>query len=75
MDTTEILAQIDKEITSLQQAKAILVGTRAGATVGRPKQVQTTGSPKRAMSPEGKAKIAAAQKARWAKFREAAKKI
>jgi hypothetical protein len=80
MDTTSILKQIDAQISQLQQAKAILTGTSAKNGVGRPKAIssaskQVAGKPaKREMSAEGKAKVAAAQKARWARARKAAKK-
>jgi len=70
MNTNDILAAIDQHITQLQQARALLAGNESmGAPTG-----------KRTMSPEGRARIAAAQKARWAakrtpaKFSEAAAK-
>jgi hypothetical protein len=55
-----ILVQLDSEIAKLEQAKALLTTdkTPAKAASGRPK--------KRQMSPEGRARIAAAQKKRWA---------
>jgi hypothetical protein len=70
MDIQEILAQIDAEIARLQQVKSILSGSTTTAKLGRPKARHNVGSPvaaKRTMSPEGRARIAAAQKARWAK--------
>ena len=63
--TNEILASIDSEISVLKQARALLTGTNNGArAVGRPKKRKFT------MSAEGRAKIAAAQRARWAKQKE-----
>jgi hypothetical protein len=85
MDTNTIIAQIDAEISRLQQAKAILsVVTDSTALapkrlVVRPKKLATVAaivSVKKTggMSAEGKARIAAAQKARWAKVRRTAEK-
>jgi hypothetical protein len=83
MDTQEIIAQIDFEIARLQQAKTLLSGTTAAnhtahKKLGRPAKARLTiAAPiaaKRTMSPEGRARIAAAQKARWAKQRKSTKK-
>jgi hypothetical protein len=83
MHTASILLAIDEQITKLQEAKAILAGVNTPATrkPGRPPKVvsATLASPvetaakseaRPAMSAEGRAKIAAAQKARWAKARK-----
>jgi hypothetical protein len=76
MDTNQIIAQIDTEIARLQAVKGILSGTTI-TKVKRGKKAKTAPKPvivkKRTMSPEGRAKIAAAQKARWAKTKKAAK--
>jgi hypothetical protein len=77
MDTKEIIAQIDSEIARLQEARSILsntTGTKAkrGPNKARLAIVPVI-SPKRTMSAEGRARIAAAQKARWAKAKRAAK--
>lgn len=78
MNTENIISQIDAEISRLQQAKTILAGISTSKLVGRSSgsNIKTiTAKPdKRGMSAEGKAKIAKAQKARWAKVRKAAKK-
>lgn len=78
MDTATIISQIDAEISRLQQAKTILAGVSVKKLVGRPvgsRQKAISPKPaKRPMSAEGRAKIAEAQKARWAKVRKAAKK-
>ncbi len=75
MNMNEILSAIDTEISKLQQARAILTGysdpiaapTKRGP--GRPKKISSEPakkSAKRVMSEEARAKIAAAQKKRWA---------
>ncbi|CAN5468177.1 hypothetical protein BH10ACI4_BH10ACI4_25190 [soil metagenome] len=72
MDNLDIIiAQIDEQIASLQAAKAALQGTteaspKRGRPVGRPKGSTTTKKQRKPMSAEGRARIVAAQKARWA---------
>jgi hypothetical protein len=79
MDTTEIIARIDSEIARLEQVKGILSGTTATTTIKakrgpKPKSAPTPiTAKKRVLSPEARGRIAAAQKARWAKVRKAAK--
>lgn len=75
---TEILALIDAEIAQLQQARAALTGTQASATKrgpGRPPKAAsaTVAKKKRKMSPEGRARLVAAVKARWARQKKAGK--
>ena len=71
METQDILAQIDAEIGRLQQVRAILTGT---AKNGRKNKIAAKSAPKkRPLSPEARARIAAAQKARWAKARKTPK--
>lgn len=67
METTEILREIDSEIARLQQARELLSGGGTGARVGRR-------SGKRVLSPEARARIAAAQRKRWAKQKSSAGK-
>ena len=55
--------QIREQIESLQQKLDALLG---GPTSTSPKK--KVGTTKRTVSPEGRAKMAAAQKARWAKI-------
>jgi hypothetical protein len=80
LDTQNIIQEIDSEISRLEQAKAILSGTAVTRSPGRPKRaesvIQTVAAepPKRVMSAEGKARIAAAQKLRWAKSKRADRK-
>jgi hypothetical protein len=70
MDTTEIIQTIDAEIARLERARALLNGHTSTPKRGRPASLKTVATPKpqrRTMSAEGRARIAAAQKARWAK--------
>jgi hypothetical protein len=74
MDTTDIVAGIDAEIARLQQARALLSGTTTKIK-GRKPVKATSGAktkPRRQISAEGRARIAAAQKARWAKAKKKA---
>ena len=72
-----ILSTIDTEIAKLRQARALLAGVSvASAEPDAPRRGRPKGSKnaakvapvkaKRTMSAEGKARIAAAQKKRWA---------
>jgi hypothetical protein len=62
MDTEALVAELDAEIRRLQQVRALLTGHTAPLKRGRP-----PGTKRRTMSPEGRARIVAAQKLRWAK--------
>ena len=77
MNTNEILQAIDEQIALLQQARNLLVndesakrGSVASKKIAAPAKDATP--KRRTMSEEGKARIAAAQKARWAKQHAAA---
>jgi hypothetical protein len=84
MDVSAIISSIDSELSRLQQARALLAGPVAPIKRrGRPKNSETKPAPpkpakkvakKRTMSPEGRARVAAAQKARWAAVKSGAKK-
>jgi len=78
MAIQDIVSEIDAEILRLQQVRSLLTGTHpvAKAKLGRPVGVKSSKKTeaKRTLSPEARAKIAAAQKLRWAKFKKAAKK-
>jgi hypothetical protein len=67
MDTAQLISEIDSEIFRLQHARALLAG---GHTVNRAKPRGA----KRILSAEARARIAAAQRKRWAKQKAAAKK-
>jgi hypothetical protein len=68
MNTKTILAEIDTEIQRLQQVRALINGrsVKNGASIATVKSP----SKKHTMSTEGRARIAAAQRARWAKARK-----
>ncbi len=85
MEVSRILAEIDAQISKLQQARQLLSGVegvkRSGP--GRPKGSKnsvssappTSSSPKkRKLSPEGRKRIADAMKRRWAERKKAAAK-
>jgi hypothetical protein len=65
METRQIIAELDKEITLLQTVRALLSGSSNKARVT---------SKRRTLSPEARKKIADAQKKRWAKAKKAAKR-
>lgn len=77
MNTEEILSHIDEEIRRLTEARDLIAGTIVGKVARSPrKSVVATPKPralrsKRVISPEGRARIAAAQKLRWAKQKRA----
>ena len=90
MNISDIVLAIDAEITQLQKVKALLTDTDTTVKrkLGRPafssSPNKTTSfnsaefaekpAKRRTMSAEGRAKIAAAQKARWAKSKKTAKR-
>jgi hypothetical protein len=76
MDTNRIIADIDTEISKLQQARALLSSVATEKGPSRPKSTKpnVTKPKKRKISAKGRAAISAAMKARWAKARKIAKK-
>jgi hypothetical protein len=66
METSNILAEIDIEIRRLQEVRALLSGASS-------KAVRTGTRKKRTLSAEARARIAEAQRKRWAKQKKAAK--
>jgi hypothetical protein len=72
MDTAEIIETIDAEIARLEQARVLLNGHTTPAKRGRPVSSAATPTkpPRRMISAEGRARIAAAQRARWAKAKK-----
>ena len=76
MDTNRIIADIDTEISKLQQARALLSNVSTKKGPGPPKSTNTKvmKPKKRTLSAKGRAAISAAMKARWAKAKKAAKK-
>jgi hypothetical protein len=79
MTLDAILASIDEQINKLQQARAVLtdgvVAPAATKGPGRPKKtaapVAAKAPKKRVMSEDARARIAAAQKKRWAATKRA----
>ncbi|MEO8736227.1 MAG: hypothetical protein ABI380_06770 [Edaphobacter sp.] len=82
MEVSRIIAEIDAQISKLQQARALLAGTTqqsAPKSPGRPKGRKKTASQaapaataprKRKLSAEGRKRIADAMKKRWAERRK-----
>lgn len=74
MGVSEILAQIDREIAQLQQARALLGGgakTTIKKAVAAPAAKKVV-KKKRNLTPEGRKRIAEAVKRRWAEQKKAA---
>lgn len=69
MNVTELLSAIDSEITTLQQVRALLAGHD-----GPFPMLKAPVKKRHRMSAAGRARIAAAQRARWAKQKREAKK-
>lgn len=69
MSLIELLHSINSEIATLKQARALLAGSGStGSRRGRPPKKR------RHMSAEGSARIAAAQRKRWAKQKKGSPK-
>lgn len=72
MQVSQILIEIDNEISRLQQARNLLAGTSARGPRGSygtaKKAAKAPG--RRKLSPEGRRKIAEAMKRRWAERRK-----
>jgi hypothetical protein len=66
MNVKEIIAHIDSEIARLERVKGLLLGTVNVVNIATGKQ--------RILSADARARIAAAQRKRWAKVHAAAKK-
>jgi hypothetical protein len=66
MSTAEILKELDAEIARLTQARSLLAGAEGGMSGGS-RRASLTPHKKRVMSAEARARIAAAQRKRWAK--------
>ncbi len=71
MGIAEILAQIDREIVRLQQARGVLTGDAAskGSGAGSHPAIKPK---KRRLTPEGRKRIAEAVKRRWAEQKKKA---
>ena len=73
MGVLDILAQIDREIAQLQQARALLAGTGKAAKAA-PAAGRKAAKKKRNLTPEGRKRIAEAVKRRWAEQRKSSGK-
>jgi hypothetical protein len=71
---TDLIALIDAEIATLKEARALIAAT-GKRKPGRPPKVVVAPAvkPKRKMSPEGRARLVAAVRARWAAQKKVAK--
>lgn len=87
MEVSRIIAEIDAQISKLQQARTLLSGTTAASVrtgPGRPKGSKNTAAVaaapavksarKRKLSPEGRKRIADAMKKRWAERKKQSSK-
>ena len=80
MEVSRIIAEIDSQISKLEQAKALLQGmSTCGTGRGRPRKnispvgpagAKATGKKKRNLSADARKRIAEAQKRRWAERRK-----
>jgi hypothetical protein len=71
MDVAAIVQSIDDEIDRLQRVRSLLTAHTAPLKRGLPPSEQDSPTRKRKrMSEEGRARIAAAQRKRWAKAKE-----
>lgn len=79
MEVNQIIAELEKEISRLKEARALLAGQETGSGArrrGRPpgkKTVVRAGTGKRRLSAEGRKRISEALKRRWAARRKAQK--
>jgi hypothetical protein len=79
VEASHIIAEIDAEISRLQQARELLSGSavKTSKGPGRPKgskNAKAAAPAKRKLSPEGRKRIADAMKRRWAERRKTAAK-
>jgi len=79
VEVSRIIAEIDAQISKLQQARALLSDSSVNASKrpGRPKgskNAKAATPRKRKLSPEGRKRIADAMKRRWAERRKTAAK-
>jgi Ni,Fe-hydrogenase III large subunit len=72
MDSEQILRTIEIKINQLKRARELLMVDQPAQPRSRKQHIITksTHKPTRVISPEGRASIAAAQRARWAKQKQ-----
>jgi len=74
METKQVLAAIDEEISRLTHARNLLSGHKTGTVIRTGKSaVSKVAGIKRVLSPEARKRIADAQRKRWAAQKKAAK--
>ena len=66
MEVSKIVAELDKEISRLKEARALLAGTAPASRRVSSKKKSTAKPRKRTMTAEGRRRIAEAMKKRWA---------
>lgn len=71
MTREDIIAAIDEEISRLEKVKELLASSSTGKWSGTLARKAGAAPKKRNLSPEARARIAAAQKRRWAKQKAA----
>jgi hypothetical protein len=71
VDVKDILAEIDAEISRLQQARSLLSG-EAAPKRGPGARKSVSAPKKRKLTPEGRKRIAEAMKRRWAERKKQA---
>ena len=77
MGVSDILAEIDRQIAQLQEARALLIGAtapKAKKSAAAPAAKKRGRKKKRNLSPEGRKRIAEAVKRRWALQKKASGK-
>ena len=72
MNTTSLISELDKQIARLREARNLLA-EQAGmpARKGRLARAKAAAPRQRVLTAEARAKMAAAQKRRWAAYRKA----
>jgi hypothetical protein len=76
MGSTAIIAAIDKELARLQSVRAVLLKRERAAKAGKNSRSANASKKKskRQLTPEGRERIAAAQRKRWAAARRTKKR-
>jgi len=72
VNTSTLVAELEKQIAHLREARNLLAGD--SSVVRRDRKSARKSGKKRNLSAEARAKMAAAQKRRWAAFRKKNKK-
>jgi len=74
MEVSKIVAELDREIARLKEARALLAGASSSQRVAKKQGAAAAPKRKSRMSPEGRKRIAEAMKKRWAERRKQAAK-